>query len=207
MKKPLVALIALLVIGVSVYSIMRQSSGPQTKSDLKAFVGMGEVAADQAIKAANNHGQVAIWMYENADTTSPAMKTLLKSLTDTLKKASGIRLGTTEKIPYQAAGETSSALPRATFLPLMQRFADTDVIISFVGVPKLTAQDVQSLGAKHPLLVVIDTFEFNGQPAQYDPALVKAAIVPRLEVIPPNAPRPKTARQAFDRYFQVLTAE
>ena len=209
MNKQLTAILAVAIIIGSVFFIYRQQAGPQMRSNVTVFRGLGEVVAEQTLKAVNNRGQVVIWMFKHTDENNPAMEAILKSLTESLKKAPNVKLLPSEKVTINTAGEGVSevaGIPKSQFLDLLEKYSTANFVISFVGVPSLTAQDKRSLGEKHPKLLVVDTFEYAGQAKQYDPQLVATAIVPRLGGVSTNT-EAKTARQMFDRYFQVLTAE
>jgi hypothetical protein len=210
MNKQLTAILAVVVIIGSVFWIYRQQAGPQMRSNVTVFRGLGEVVAEQTLKAINNRGQVVVWLFKHTDENNPAMEAILKALNDALKKAPNVKLLPNEKVMMASGGEgvTSevAGIPKSQFLDLMQKYSAANLVISFIGMPPLSAQDKRSLGDKFPKLLIVDTFEYAGQAKQYDPQLVAAAIVPRLGTVATNN-EARTARQMFDRYFQVLTAD
>ena len=80
-----------------------------------------------------------------------------------------------------------------------------DAIVSFVGAPELSDQDLAQLKTSPKLIAEAHSPErlIN----LLDKKILVSAIVPRFEFPAPGPRKPETSRQWFDHYFQIVTSE
>jgi hypothetical protein len=90
-------------------------------------------------------------------------------------------------------------------LTIARKNSGADAIVSFVGAPELTDSDLQQL--KSMPKVIAETRSPEKLLNLLDKKILVAAIVPRFEFPAPGPRKPETARQWFDRYFQVVDQE
>ena len=109
MNRQLKAILAVAVIILSAWWIWRQSAGPSVQTDLTVYTGIGEVTAEQTLKAINNKGQVAVFVFKGTDDNNPPMKTILKSFNSAIGKASGVHVAPLEKLTMGGGAEGGAA--------------------------------------------------------------------------------------------------
>ena len=97
-------------------------------------------------------------------------------------------------------------MPPGDFYELLRRGRDNDVIVSFLGPPVLTDEQVAKLGEKRPRILAVCS---GAMPAQvdlrriFDQKLLLAAVLslpnPRLQAAADSR------RNAFDEMFKLIT--
>jgi len=205
-KRPLIALIAILVIAASVISIYLTQRRPTPKINLKPFEAVGEVTAEEAVKLLGGHGRVLVLAY---DAQVPAMMAPVEYFQNSLKQQSGISIVAIEKIkmnPMEAYGPEMMGLSADKFFDMVNRHSDADLIVSFVGAPYFQPKDWNRLTGQRPKMIAVSTFGLQVKQL-LQRQIVQVAIVPRFT--PPEHPEkePTTRREWFDKFYMVVTPE
>lgn len=205
-KRPLIALVSILVIAASVISIYLTQRRPTPKINMKPFEAVGEVTAEETVKLLSGRGRVLVIAY---DADVPAMKAPIDFFQNSLKSSPGITIAATETIkmdPMEAYGPEMMGLSADKFFELVSKHSGVDAIVSFVGAPYFQDKDWSRLKQGLPKLVAVSTFGLQVKQLLQQ-RVVQVAIVPRFT--PPEQPdkEPTTRREWFDKFYMVVTPE
>jgi hypothetical protein len=166
---------------------------------------VGRVMAEETARILGRPGKIIV-VTANAP-NAPELKVQLEAFQKNLKLLGGINIQSKVVLdpgdnPKYRPG---SGLSSKHLLKIIRKHADTDAIVSFVGAPALSEQDLAQL--KAPFKLVAETHSPEKLLALLEKKILVSAIVPRFEFPAPGPRKPQTSRQWFDRYFQVLTPD
>ena len=91
---------------------------------------------------------------------------------------------------------------------ILEKYPDIDVIVSFIGGPLLREDQIQALPQKLPKFIAVQGMGFGGNLRRlFENKVIHVAITSRHDVAPPATKEPKTGREVFDRFYQLITTE
>lgn len=169
---------------------------------------IGEVAVQETIKLIGRDARVVLI---TADTTalpdSPAASELAGFMAATNQYGRLTVVATPVVITEATGAKQASVLTGTQFLQLVKQYPDIDVIVSLVGPPELSANQIQAVPRDRPAVVAVLGLTYRtGLKPLFRADMIQVAIVPRSGR-PPAGPRPQTAREWFDYSFQVVTTK
>ena len=206
-KQRVIKSICLVVIFACAISIYHTTCSGGPKPSKLPIYEAGQMVADETLKLIGRKGNVVVIAMDNSYS-----KPQLKAFRQTIEKQPGAEVTAVE---YVAAGELAkgamgSALSSETFLRLIQKHRNAAAIVSLVGPPVLSDQEIDKLDAKIPKVVVFAPMGF-GIRKLLEEQVVQVAIIPRIT--PPMAPvtpgNTSTAAppQGAGRSYEVVTTE
>jgi hypothetical protein len=171
------------------------------------YVALGEVAAKATSGLLEGHGRIVLVVNETDNHTATALGQAVKVFNATLKKAGGVQVAATETIKAGAGPAISGAEPLAPtkFLELVTKHASADALVSFVGVPRLTPEQIGQLPQPRPKIVAAVTFNLPAR-SLFDQGVLHLAIVPQSGTEPAAKP-PTTTQEWFDANYRLITPE
>ena len=195
------SLAAILASGLWIYHY--EFRAPDTNAPLHEAV--GQALADETARVVGHHGNIVIVTMDTRN--SPELKLQLSAFEKDLKTIGGV---TTKDKVVLDPGENpkfrpGSGLSAKRFLKICRKHPGADAIVSFVGAPELSAQDIAQLKGSPRL--VAETHSPEKLVTLLDKKILVSAIVPRFEFPAPGPRKPETSRQWFNHYFQILTPE
>jgi ABC-type sugar transport system substrate-binding protein len=191
---------AVLTIAVALL-LLNQTLHPKPLDEqVMPQTGVGQVLAEQAAKAMNDKGRVAVVCMPTGSVESQAQ---LQGFQRTLGKHKNITIAATTTFkPTEAA---SGKLNFQQFAQVINEHPNADVIVSFLGVTSFTDAQIASLPQPSPKLVVMD-WDAGDIQRGMRAGLVKAAVTSRrLTALPTDDP--KTPLQWFGRYYDLVTPQ
>ena len=209
-KKPIVMIVAIIVIVISVFSMMRTAGGPKAKIDMDRFESLGRFAAEETANFLGGPKDVVVI----AMTTdpAPALKKQQEAFLDALKDAKinvvavEVVSAGPDEMPIMAM--EMGMLSMEDYADIVQRHSGVDALVSLVGLPMSRPDSMVSLPDQMPPLIVAQSMGMMmGVRELMDSGAVTMAIMPRMDVGPETEDKPQTHREWFDRYFQVVTAD
>jgi hypothetical protein len=165
---------------------------------------IGEVMAEQTAKVLGPKGYLVLLTIPTGG--EPELKTQLDAFRKTLKKLGDYELKEHEmdvkdQPKYRAGGGLSSR----KFVRAVKNHPQADAIVSFIGAPRLSAEDIAEI-ADRPKFIA-ESCSSEHLPDLFDKHILQVAIVSRF-VFPAPGPRsPKTPQEWFDKRYQIVTAE
>jgi hypothetical protein len=192
------------MIGGSFFSIYRsQRSALQT--NLKPHEAVGEMMAHETATLLGSNAPKRIVVLA-LDIHDPGMKAQMRSFDRTIARSKNIRVF--DKIMLKPDQKhrpvPGGGLSARRFVDVLIKYRDVDAIVSFAGLPNPEKEEINAL-AKIPI-VVAETTQPGKLTRLFDKGMVQVAIVPRY-IFPAPVQEPKTAREWFDKYFQIVRVE
>lgn len=171
--------------------------------DPRPHRGLGEAMAAEALKLMAGDGRLIVIIRDSDSFIQPATEAQLEGFRKAIE-AAGNKIHTTRAIKVDPLRVVS--VPPGDFYEILRQAKDSDVIVSFLGLPNFGADHLAKLGTKRCPTVALCS---GMMPARIDlkgafqQKLLHAAIVSR-----PDAPAKASAgdaRAAFAQMFKVIT--
>ncbi len=198
----LVSVACMVAIGLSAYSILRQSKAPSHNQALHQYV--GKTMAEQAARVAGQKGRV---VYITIPTRGePELATQLEAFRQELKKLGDFELDEQElDTKDQPKYGLGNGLSGRRLVRTANKHQDAAVLVSFVGAPDLTDQEIGEL-KKVPKFVA-QTRSPDHLPKLFDRKILQVAIVSRFIFPSPGPESPSTPQEWFDKRYQLITPD
>lgn len=202
-KQWLIAIAAILVTAACAFWIYRTEFAAP-KFNLILHQAVGRVMAEETSLLLGDHGSIVIIAMEFEKV--PEMRIQIEEFKNTLERASRIKVRQTymletEKQPKYGLG---SGLSGRRYVRIVNKNASASAIVSFVGAPSLTDEEIGQLTAR-PKLIAEARSAAKLKPL-FEKQVLHTAIVGRFEFPGPVQGKPHTHREWFDQRFQVVTA-
>jgi hypothetical protein len=203
-KKVLVGTLSVLVTATCLYYLLHKPTEKAERAATDASEALGQRAAEEVARLVGNHGEIAVLSPAIASGQAPTFVAQMKRFTRTLKRH-GIKIGATQLMPGGlTALVLGTGLPASDYVTLLEQAPNAGAIVSFVGPPNLSPEELQQLQANRPPLVVVDTFGVSkgrALPAMLEAKAVALAFVPLNSL---EAAKKKQQSNLFDRYYRIL---
>jgi len=189
-KKIITAAALLVIVGAWSYLFIAVYGLP-LREDTRAQQALGHKAAEEAAKLG---GAGARFTLITRDT--PFHETLTRG---------GSKVALVHRIKLDPLRTT--AVPPGDFLQILKRGSDTDVVVSFLGPPTLTDEQVASLGAKLPKVLAVCSGDMPKQlnlKRMFEQRLLQVAIVSK-ESATRTAPGVEPPQGWFDFLYTIVT--
>jgi hypothetical protein len=150
---------------------------------------------------------VTIWVGDTGEIKHPIVERIIDSFQDGLRARSKIRVAKRETIQSaDDAGMMNEILSVDRFRSLLVQSGGDDAVVSFVGVPHLTREELQQLPVDRPKIIAALNADVVLLRELFQQGVVQVAITPST-THPPTEPQqpPQSPREWFDRYFMVAT--
>jgi len=202
-KNALIAIASLLVIaGSASWIYYREFKAP--KHDVGLHRRVGEVMAEQAVKLVGTKGRLVLITIPIG--REPELKTQLEAFRRTLKKLGDYEIKEHElDTKDQAKYGLGAGLSGRRFVRTVKNNPKANVIISFVGAPKLSDEEVAEL-TKMPKFIA-ETRSPDHLPKLFDKQIIQIAVASRFVFPAPGPRKIKTPQQWFDKRYQIVAAD
>lgn len=205
LKRLLAAMAAVAVIALSIIWIVRYQKG-QSIATLAPHQGLGRVMAEQTAKLLEKKEKKRILVIRLAS-SEPSVRAQWDAFTGELKRLGDIEISEVVELdpgenPKYRPGDGLSA---RRFARLVDKYEDVEGMVSFVGVPDPTDEEMQKLEDKPPRFIAF-TRDLEKLPRLFKDRTLRVAIVPRYDFPAPGPESPSTPAEWFDKYFQIVTS-
>lgn len=204
-RRKKVAIIAVVVIVVSLGWLWYTMMPSAPKINRAPFIGLGEALADETAKAINNHGTVVPVMTDYYTSGGTPMTDEWKTFAKAINKHNGMKLATPVIVKLDE-GMGEPGVSRADFDALVTKHAKDGALVLFVGLPVWDAKDPLTLPSVAPKIIAIHNTPMSVK-QYFSNSIVTALITSRMTPEANATGEPKTPRQWFDKYFQIVTAQ
>jgi len=190
------------IVGSGIWIYFTEFAQPAFNLPLHERV--GEVLAQQTAKLIHSNGQVVVVTMDASK--APELKAQMQVFEKTLKKFGRISIkelpmDTEDKPQYR----TGAGLSSRRFLRIVKKSAGADAIVSFIGAPRMTEDELAQV-EKAPKFVA-ECRSPDKIRKLFEKKILQVAVVNRFDYPAPIKHNPKTAKQWFEKYYQVVTAE
>jgi len=179
----------------------------ESKIELNPYQALGTVAAEETIKLMGDKDQIVIIAQDTSEFDMPALAAQLNAFQATARKTAKVTVAI-EKVKMDAMTMMAAGgrVPGARFLETLQKYPKAGAIILFLGFPQLAGRDLDALRQRVPKMIVVAAYRPDYQEL-LERRLIDLAIVPRLDALPENAPKPRTLREWFAQEYVILAPE
>jgi hypothetical protein len=200
-RQKLIGIAAIAIILAAAVWIYRWETAP---SDLNVPLhqSIGNVLAEETFRQAGHGGKIVVVTMDTR--RAPELKVQMEAFYKHLKVLGGCTIA--DKIVLDP-GENpkyrpGSGLSAKRFLKIARKHPGVDGIVSFVGAPELSDEEMKQM--KSVPKFIAETHSPERLVGLFDKKLLLSAIVPRYDFPAPGPRQPQTSRQWFDHYFQVV---
>ena len=198
-------IISLVVILASAALLFFRFAGLPPGSEAAPHVGIGEALAEQAGKALGSGGRIVLIAPDSSTFQYPGYEIQLKTLHSRLRKAH-LSVASTNLIKLDPL--YLARVSPGEFANILRKQSESDVVVSLLAPPVLTAEEKAKLPPKRPRVVALcsgDMPRTVNLKSFFDDELLFVAIVSRTGL---TAARPATndPQAWFNHFYQVITA-
>ena len=202
-SKKLKGMVAALACLGALFFLWRQYSSPVV--NFKSSASSGEVLADEIGQLLGGPGKVIVISREVSKSATDATGQRVSSFTAALKNRASLRLAGTEWTPRPQVGVMDlGAVSPEQFLTALDKYPEANVMVVFAGLPPWSPALGEKLTARTIKLVAVCGYGPNVRRWLESKSLA-LAVVPRFDDPPSGTSPPKTAKDWFEREFQVIT--
>jgi hypothetical protein len=163
---------------------------------------VGQALAEETFHLVGHAGKIVVVTMD--PTRAPEIKVQVQAFERELLRLGGCTIA--DRVVLDP-GENPKYRPGAgmsakRFLKIARKHKGVDAIVSFVGAPELTADDLKPLKAVPKFIA--ETHSPERLMFLLDQKVLMAAVVPRYDFPAPGPRQPQTTRQWFDHYFQII---
>ncbi len=192
------SLVVILACGFWIYH--REFGTPDVNRPLHESI--GQVLAEETFRQVGHSGKIVIVTMETRH--APELKVQMGAFQKMLKHLGGVTIADTVILdpgdnPKYRPG---SGLSGKRFLKIARKHKGVDAIVSFVGAPDVSEDDLKQL--KSVPKFIAEAHSPERLVNLLEKKVLLAAVVPRYEFPAPGPRQPETTRQWFDHYFQVV---
>ncbi len=209
-SRSVVAAACLAAILASVTSIFLGQCSRTSALDLTADVALGESMAELTAGLLNHKGKILVIGKDAKKLNSHGLEAQMRAFEQTLSQPGGITVLDTELVSMPSTPSKPSALfTGEMFFKMLESQPDADAIVSFVGAPPLTRDEISALPSKRPKLIALAEAGMTPVLQQLlDDGVVQMAIVPRPYLRPQAGQplrKPGSRKECFDLLYEVIT--
>jgi hypothetical protein len=190
------------ILGASISLFFTLRNRPSSAS-MGPFVALGEVTAQETAKLLGNKGHIIVVRRDTSQYPAPEFEEQLKAFQRTIRQQPDLTLAATETA--FDAHITDGRLHPDFYLNLLQKYPDAAAIVSFVGPPALSAQQIKDLPQKIPKFIAV-SLQDAPLSRLFLSSVIQVAIVKRPPG-PRSGKKPASTRETFDQFYQVVTAD
>ncbi len=182
-----------------------------TAEEQKAHQAVGQRLAMEVGQLIKREGRIVVITVDPK--LNPTGELQLKPFLESIGRTKGITVAAVETLgkAANAPGETAPlpgrGLSAADFERILAKHSQADALVSLVGPPLLTPEQLRRLSAGKMPLVALTLVGFDRE--DIGPALKQLfqSRIVQLAVLPRTAPEPAHKKMGpFDRYYQIITA-
>ncbi|HUJ08614.1 MAG TPA: hypothetical protein VL171_01180 [Verrucomicrobiae bacterium] len=196
------AVAAMIVSGVVLYRTFSKSN-PVDGATENLFQAYTQVTADEISRLLGGHGDVVVlmWGAPSDDATFPDGPPAVQALCQALQ-GHGLHVTKDRVTPVREGREV--AWTAENYRSVLESHSQATALISFVGSPQLTDDNIRALPSPRPKLIVVRLAKLETARPLLQQGVVDAAVLPQTDA-PSIGHPPKTAREWFDKYYIFAT--
>jgi hypothetical protein len=175
------------------YSVTRRNAALQWR--------VGEVLAEQSVRLLGKDGRIVSIAMDTRD--RPQLNLQLEAFKAALRRLGDYELRECDLDSRDCVSGTG--LSGRSYVRTVKQHPNADVFVSFIGIPKLTREDIAELGIKPRL--VAESSSADNLSALFENQLIEVAVVPRFELPTHRSTSQYTPQDRFTERFEIVTAD
>ena len=172
-----------------------------TRGDAALQWRMGEVLAEQSVRLLGKDGRIVSIATDTRD--RPQLNLQLEAFKAALRRLGDFELRECDLDPQDCLA--SRGLSGQSYVRTVKQYQNADIFVSFIGIPKLTREDIAELGGKPRL--VTESSSAENLSALLENQLIEVAVVPRLTFPTQRSTLQRTPQDRFTERFEIVTAD
>ncbi|HTL59989.1 MAG TPA: hypothetical protein VL361_30235 [Candidatus Limnocylindrales bacterium] len=165
---------------------------------------IGEVLAEQTARLVSPKGQIVTIAIDTKQW--PELQTQLSTFKAKLKSLGEYQIHEylldTKDQPKYGVG---TGLSSRRFVRTIKKNPQADLFVSFIGAPKLDANDLADLRKKPKFIA--ESRSGDNLPGLFECGLIQVAVVSRFQFPAPGPDKPRTAEEWFEKRYQIVTPD
>jgi len=197
------AVLALILSGVMIFRFFRATPLPDSATQ-NLFQAYTQVTAQEISHLMGGHGDVVVLMWgpPSDDASHPGGPPEVQTMCQALQK-DGLRVVAKSSVPpVRVKGGT--VWTAENYRSVLEQYPQVGAIVSFIGSPQLSAENIRTLPATRPKLVVVRFAEPETAQPLLEQGVLDGAVLPQDQP-PTSGGPPKTAREWFNKYYLFST--
>lgn len=205
-KRTLVTIVSIVMVILSLISIYYTQRPKVAKINLTPYEAMGFVMGEETSKLLGGKGKVAIVYMKSSHYKMPDVDSQLKGLHAAFKEVPEVTIVGEETVEPELLGEVGAdeVLPGEMFSEVLNKHPDMDALISFIGAPGLTDEQLKGFESK-PLKVVTFAVPSLGLKQLLENDLVQVAVVRKEDQTPSG--KAENLQDSFNQFWVVITKQ
>ncbi len=202
-SRNVVGVLAALLLAGAGWLIWRHVDGP--KVNLRPSAAVGEVLAEEMNRLLGGKGKIVILSRQPFADVPDANGQRIEAFTAALHRIPGLKVAPPDWLPRPPMGTMDLGTVTAEqLLAAFDKNADAEGFLILAGMPPLT--DVVVAKVKARSLKLIAVCGYSGHVKRWlESQALAVVVVPRFGDLPAGTPEPKSARDWFDREYQLFT--
>ena len=189
----------------ALFLLWRQFANPG--ANFKSSDAAGEVIADEIGRLLGDKATIILLSREASKTEPDATTQRVAAFMAAVQRRASLKLAATEWTPRPAAGVMDfGAVSPEQFLAALEKNTGANGLVVFAGLPPWSPALAEKLSARSLKLVAVCGYGPNVRRWLESKALT-LAVVPRFDDPPAGTAAPKTAKDWFEREYQLVTPE
>jgi hypothetical protein len=196
------ALVVMAASGVMLYRFFaKPNADHSTQNLLQAYA---QTTAQEVARLLGGRGEVVVltWGPPSDDAGRPGGAPDVQAVCQELQRA-GLKVKARHPVPPVKAGY-DIVWTDEDYRAVLEQYPQVAAIVSFVGTPQLSAQNIRGLPSARPKLIVVRSAQPKPTRLLLEQGVVDAAVLPQVAAPASNVP-PKTTREWFDKYYLFVT--
>ena len=197
--------LALALVALAGFLLWRQFAGPRI--NFKPSAAVGEVLAEEVARLLGGDGEVVLIARAPDPNDPDANSERVASFRKAMNVRKSPRLAAVEWLARPPRGEMDlGGVAEEQLVAFADKHPGAKAFVIFAGLPQLSARGSEKLTGRALKLIAVCGYGANLK-RLLQARVVALTVVPRFEDLPPGTPAPKTARDWFQREFELLTPE
>ncbi len=197
--------LALVLMALAGLLVWRQTA--RTRVNFKPSAAVGEVLADEATRLLGGAGQIVLIARAPDPNEPDANSERIASFQAAMKLRKPPQLVAVEWLARPPRGVMDmGGVSEEQLVAIADKHPDANAFVVFAGLPPLSARGIEKFTGRSLKLMAVCGYGENLK-RLLQARVVSLAVVPRFDDLPPGTPAPKTARDWFQREFELLTPE
>ena len=202
-SRNVVGLLAVLLLAGAAWLIWRNTDGP--KVNLRPSAAVGEVLAEEVNRLLGGKGTIVILSRQPFADVPDANGQRIEAFTAAVRKAHGLKVAPLDWLPRPPMGTMDLGTVSAEqLLAAFDKNSEAGAFLILAGMPPFSEAIAAKVKARSLKLIAVCGYSAHVKRWLQSEALA-AAVVPRFGELPPGTPEPKSARDWFDREYQLFT--
>jgi len=160
---------------------------------------VGEVLAEQSARLLGKEGRIVSIAMDARD--HPQLNLQLEAFKAALRRLGDYELRECELNPRDC--DVGTGLSGLSYVQTVKQYQNADVFVSFIGIPKLTRDDIMELGSKPRL--VAESSSVGDLSRLFENHLIEVAVVPRFDFRPRGSAPQHISQDRFTERFEIVT--